>query len=120
MLSTTFVALNAGVDETLMAIASTSLYLSVNVGGLVGTSLASNVLQGSLRTGLDAGLKDLPDRQAVRLGTLFRLRTRRISSQLINPSSSVDHGEGIIGSGVCQRIEWACKGCCDRCLRAQF
>ncbi|CAD6583109.1 MAG: hypothetical protein ASARMPRED_001227 [Alectoria sarmentosa] len=46
VLSTTFVALNAGVDETLMAIASTSLYLSVNVGGLV-------------------GLKDLPDRQAI-------------------------------------------------------
>ena len=87
VLSTTFVALNAGVDETLMAIASTSLYLSVNVGGLVGTSLASNVLQGSLRTGLDAGLKDLPDRQAVCLGTLFRLRIRRQLSQLIKLSS---------------------------------
>lgn len=65
ILATTFVALAAGVEEAQMAIASTGLYLSQNIGGLVGASLASNVLQASLRTGLDSGLKNVPDRQTV-------------------------------------------------------
>ena len=52
---TTFVALAAGVNEAHIAIASTGLYSSLNIGGLVGASLASNVLQASLRTGLDIG-----------------------------------------------------------------
>ena len=65
--ATTFVALAAGVDETQMAIAGTGLYLSANLGGLVGASLASKILQASLRTGLNAGLKDFPDGQLVSL-----------------------------------------------------
>lgn len=71
MLATTFVALAAGVDEAQMAIASTGLYLSANIGSLVGASLASNVLQASLSTGLDAGLKGFPDRQTVYLTSNF-------------------------------------------------
>lgn len=67
MSATTFVALAAGVDDAQMAIASTGWYLSGNIGGLVGASLASNVLQASLKTGLDTGLKDVQDRQTVRL-----------------------------------------------------
>lgn len=67
MLATTFVALAAGVDEARMAIASTGLYLSMNIGGLIGASLASNVLQASLRTGLDSGLKNVQDRPTVGL-----------------------------------------------------
>ena len=63
--STTFVALTAGVDETQMAIAGTGLYLSANIGSLVGASLASKIMQASLRTGLNAGLKDFPDGQLV-------------------------------------------------------
>lgn len=65
ILATTFVALAAGVDEAQMAIASTGLYLSANIGGLVGTSLASGVLQATLRTGLDTELKEFQDRQTV-------------------------------------------------------
>lgn len=64
-MATTFVALAAGVDEDQMAIGSTGLYLSANIGGLVGMSLASNILQASLRTGLKSGLRDLPNRQTV-------------------------------------------------------
>lgn len=70
MSATTFVALAAGVDDAQMAIASTGWYLSGNIGGLVGASLASNVLQASLKTGLDTGLKDIQDRQTVRLSNV--------------------------------------------------
>ena len=64
---TTFVALAAGVDETQMAIAGTGLFLSMNLGSVVGASLVSKILQASLRTGLNAGLKDFPDGQLVSL-----------------------------------------------------
>ncbi|MCJ1262596.1 hypothetical protein MMC22_002466 [Lobaria immixta] len=66
-MSTTFILLAAGVEESQMAIASTGLYQSANVGGLTGASLASSVLQGSLRKGLEKGLEDFPDRQNVRI-----------------------------------------------------
>lgn len=64
-MATTFVYLAAGVDESQMAIASTGLYLSANVGGLVGASLASNVLQSSLSSALNRGLKGIPDQRNV-------------------------------------------------------
>lgn len=67
VMATTFIGLAAGVDETEMAIASTGLYLSANVGSLVGASLASTVLQTSLRNGLDEGLKGFANRESVRL-----------------------------------------------------
>ena len=67
VLATTFIGLAAGVDESEMAIASTGLYLSVNIGSLVGASLASTVLQTSLRKGLDKGLKGFANRESVRL-----------------------------------------------------
>ena len=66
-MNTTFVAIAAGVNETQMAIAGTGLFLWVNLGSAVGTSLASKILQASLRTGLNAGLKDCPDGQLVSL-----------------------------------------------------
>ena len=72
-MTTTFVALHAGVDETQMAIASTGLFLSANIGGLVGTSLASGVLQATLRTGLDTRLKEFQDRQTVCLSNISDL-----------------------------------------------
>ena len=68
-LATTFVALAAGIDEEQMAIASSGLYLFANLGSLVGTSLASNVLQASLRNGLKTGLEDFPDGQEARLSS---------------------------------------------------
>ena len=65
--ATTFVALAAGVDEAQMAIASTGLYLSASIGGLVGASLASKVLEASLANGLKVRLKGFEDRQLVGL-----------------------------------------------------
>lgn len=65
IMSTTFVCLAAGVGESQMAIASTGLYLSANIGSLIGMSLASSILQTSLRKSLDQGLKDFPDHENV-------------------------------------------------------
>lgn len=65
VLSTMFICLAAGVEESQMAIASTGLYLSANIGALMGASLASSVLQTSLRKGLDQGLQDFPDKANV-------------------------------------------------------
>lgn len=65
MLSTTFVAIAAGVDESQMAIASTGIYLSASIGVLVGASLASNILLTSLRQGLSEELADFMDRGTV-------------------------------------------------------
>ena len=101
ILATTFVALAAGVEDAQMAIAGTGLYLSANIGGLVGTSLASNVLQATLRTGLDTGLKDIQDRQSVCLDNLSAftiLADNGLSVQIIeNASSDLDYVKGLNG-----------------------
>ncbi|KAL8807167.1 MAG: hypothetical protein Q9182_000849 [Xanthomendoza sp. 2 TL-2023] len=65
VLSTSFVYLAAGVGESQMAIASTGLYLSSNVGVLVGASLTSNILQTTLRRGLESGLDGRPERDTI-------------------------------------------------------
>ena len=57
MTSTTFVYLAAGVDDSQMAIASTGLYLSANIGMLVGASLMNNILQTTLKAGLERNLR---------------------------------------------------------------
>jgi hypothetical protein len=67
VLATTFVSLAAGVAESEIAISSTGLYLSTNIGCLVGASLASTVLQTSLRNELGERLKGFPNRDSVRL-----------------------------------------------------
>lgn len=64
-MSTTFVCLAAGVKESDMAIASSSLYLSAGIGSVIGASLTSSVLQTSLRKGLEQGLRNFPDEQIV-------------------------------------------------------
>ncbi|KAL8820050.1 MAG: hypothetical protein Q9223_001656 [Gallowayella weberi] len=65
VLSTTFVYLAAGVGESEMAIASTGLYLSNNIGTLVGASLTSNILQTTLRSGLESGLDGWAERNTI-------------------------------------------------------
>lgn len=62
---TTFVAIAAGVDESQMAIASTGLYLSGAMGGVIGASLASNILLSTLRPELERGLDGITDRDVV-------------------------------------------------------
>lgn len=48
-LSTSFISLTAGVEPCQVAIASSGLYLSSNIGMVLGLSLASAILQSTLR-----------------------------------------------------------------------
>lgn len=63
--ATTFVGLTAGVEERQMAIAGTGLYLSGNLGMLIGVSLASKIMQASLRKGLQKALMGFDGREVV-------------------------------------------------------
>ena len=65
VISTTFIGLTAGIDQSQMAIASTGLYLSANIGTLVAASLTSNILMTSLRQALMQRLTDLDDHGTV-------------------------------------------------------
>lgn len=56
-----------------MAIASTGLYLSGNIGMLAGSSLASNILQTSLRQGLTNELRGFDGWEVVRRCESFAL-----------------------------------------------
>lgn len=65
MYTTVFISLAAGVDESQMAIATSSFYLSANMGTLLGASLSSTVLQKHLRTELGRALQGFPGRNQV-------------------------------------------------------
>lgn len=64
-MSATFVYLAAGVEDSQMAISSTGLYLSASIGTLMGVSLASSVLQTSLRKALEHGLEGFANQKNV-------------------------------------------------------
>ncbi|KAF1813933.1 MFS general substrate transporter [Eremomyces bilateralis CBS 781.70] len=55
--SATFIAMGAGIDEKDMAIATSGLYLSSNVGAVAGVSLSSALFHNTLRTDLNKVLK---------------------------------------------------------------
>lgn len=63
--ATTFVGLTAGVEERQMAIAGTGLYLSSNLGMLTGVSVASKIMQASLRKELQGALIGFDGREMV-------------------------------------------------------
>lgn len=65
MYATTFIGLAAGVEESQMAIASTGLYLSGNLGMLIGMSVASKIMQASLKKGLKRALVGFDGREVV-------------------------------------------------------
>lgn len=88
-MSTTFVCLAAGVEETQMAIASTGLYLSANIGALMGASMASSVVQTSLRKGLEQGLKNFPAREQVRFFGPFLSNFATYRSEV----TKIDHAD---------------------------
>jgi MFS family permease len=64
-LSTTFIALTAGIKQSQMAIASSGLYLSSNIGMVSGLSIAAAILQSGLRKELRIGLEAEHDREQV-------------------------------------------------------
>jgi hypothetical protein len=64
-LSASFIALTAGVDASQMAIASSGLYLSSNLGMVTGLSVAASVLQSTLRKQLQIALEGRKDREEI-------------------------------------------------------
>lgn len=64
--SSCFVGLAAGVTEQDMAVASSGIYLSFNVGAIAGTSTSSAVYQTSLRAGLKRALEGVENGNEVR------------------------------------------------------
>lgn len=66
-LSTTFIALTAGVEQGQMAIAGSGLYLSSNIGMVSGLSIAAATLQSTLRKELRIGLEGEAGREQVRI-----------------------------------------------------
>jgi hypothetical protein len=65
-LGTTFIGLTAGVDRGQVAIASSGLYLSSNIGQVGGLSIAAAVLQSALQKDLSIALEGIDGRQEVR------------------------------------------------------
>jgi hypothetical protein len=64
-LSASFIALTAGVDACEMAIASSGLYLSSNLGMVTGLSVAAAILQSTLRKQLRIALEGRDNREEI-------------------------------------------------------
>ena len=65
MNSAVFVELAASVDDSEIAIASSALYLSFNIGSVVGVTAASTIFGSSLKSRLEDLLSSWPDGQDV-------------------------------------------------------
>ena len=64
-LSASFIALTAGIDASQMAIASSGLYLSSNLGMVSGLTVAGAILQSTLRNNLRISLEGWEGREEV-------------------------------------------------------
>ncbi|ESZ91294.1 efflux pump antibiotic resistance protein [Sclerotinia borealis F-4128] len=70
-LSATFIGLTAGVEQEELAIASSGLFLSANIGTVVGLTVAGSVMEGGLEKGLRVALEGWEGRE--RVGGLLSL-----------------------------------------------
>ena len=61
LFSSVFVGLAASVDGTQVATATSVFFLSSNIGAIVGASMASTVLETSLRSQLTKSLQGIPE-----------------------------------------------------------
>jgi len=64
-LSVSFITLTAAISPDLLAIASSGLYLSLNVGCVIGLSVATTVMQTTLRKQLRIGLEGTKRREEI-------------------------------------------------------
>jgi MFS family permease len=78
-LSASFIGLTAGVDPCQVAIASSGLFLSSNIGMVGGLSIAGAILQTSLRKELGIALEGIDDRAEVK-----KRGTASVQTQLVN------------------------------------
>jgi hypothetical protein len=74
-LSASFIALTAGVDPCQVAIASSGLYLSSNLGMVSGLSVAAAILQSTLRKQLRISLEGRDDREEVSTTPVISFQT---------------------------------------------
>lgn len=65
-LSAAFIALTAGLESSKVAVSTSGFYLSLNLGSLVGVSVASLLIQSSVQQELRETLSDSPNRDKVR------------------------------------------------------
>ncbi|KAL3486219.1 major facilitator superfamily domain-containing protein [Aspergillus germanicus] len=65
VLSTAFTALTAGIEKSSMATICSSFYFAANTGTVLGLSVTNAVLQGTVRHGLAASLRDEPQRDTI-------------------------------------------------------
>jgi len=63
--SSVFVALTVGVDNSHMAVATSGLYLSGNIGAVSGMSVVSAVLQSTLRVSLAKNIKNIDGKDEI-------------------------------------------------------
>lgn len=82
-LSAMFVALTAGIEHCEMAIGSSGLYLSSNVGLVAGISIASALLQSTLRKQLRISLEGIDEMQDVILPLTFGSANTDCYAQII-------------------------------------
>lgn len=75
LFSSVFVGLAARADESQIATLTTVFYLSSNLGSIIGASLASSVLEVSLRHKLIHSLQGIPDQGKVSLSSLHNSET---------------------------------------------
>lgn len=64
-LSASFIGLTAGVEQEELAIATSGLFLSANIGCVVGVSAAGSVMEAGLEKGLRVALEGWEGRQKV-------------------------------------------------------
>jgi hypothetical protein len=105
-LSTTFIALTAGVEQGQMAIASSGLYLSSNIGMVSGLSIAVAILQSTLRKELRIGLEGEDGREEVGIQEKVALGGA--------DSYSIDYSESAERYRVCSFVAGQIGGYCDR------
>ncbi|KAL4878817.1 major facilitator superfamily domain-containing protein [Aspergillus karnatakaensis] len=65
ILSAAFTALTAGVEKDDMATVCSSFYLAANTGTVLGLAVTNAVLQGTVRHGLEVGLRGQPERDSI-------------------------------------------------------
>ncbi|KAH6719494.1 major facilitator superfamily domain-containing protein [Leptodontidium sp. MPI-SDFR-AT-0119] len=107
-LGVTFIALTAGVDPCQMAIVSSGLYLSSNIGMVGGLSIAAAVLQSTLRKQLRISLEGMGGRDKIITKALSDIeyvrslegRLGQIVTEAYVRCLTYTHGVSLVGSMV--------------------
>ncbi|KAK2732334.1 hypothetical protein FQN57_002950, partial [Myotisia sp. PD_48] len=72
--SAAFIALTASVEEREVAVACSGLYLSANIGSVIGLSASTALYQGKLQAGMYEALKDIKDGKKIAKRALSNIK----------------------------------------------